>query len=824
MTTAASHAKARQGNQKPVVERASADQPCEICTGHPGLEHGAGIRCTGYVNDDGQVAFCTREQYFGKLAPVPTAAGPAAPHKRKGKCQCGLKHGVVPPTPTEDADQEPEGCTLADFAAYAGFTEKQLRENGCDDGRWHKLKSATFAWPRVDGKGVRLHHRVSLHHDPRFKWGDGPPIHELLPRGIETLPLAKRLGYTIIVEGESDQLRLKLSELPVLAAPGKNTWAIWWNQYRQGLTTYVVDEGGDAGAEFVHAVGEEVTFRDRMKILSFKPWSAKDPNDLYKQDPAQFLTGMEEAMAAAQTYEQWTSTKRESTQNPWDRLGEIRAMDKKLRHAHWQAWLETVAPYDRAERESLLKEGRAVFGVEKDTAEAALGKITGGGGGCETQFAMTVATDTLLAEMVFDPKADPPFAYMVYDYEKSDAMPERVATLKVGTVTYAPPQEELIAKGTVLLPSGIEEYETDAALEKEIAAYIEELVQLEDPAVARLCAAYDKYTWIADKLPIAPLLKILGDFGAGKTALLTANRMVVRRGIAAASNSNESPIFRVVDLTHGTVVLDEADYSTRESRGDELYRLMREGHTKGSHVLRSERSSESGPFGVKSYDPFGPKIVASRRPFPDEALESRCIPTIMRPIAKLADSTPLFVTPGMQQKAAKLRNKLLLWRLRRWPHVTANPYERIEGVDPRMTVCALMILAAVDPDDTERREAIIKLVKRRSATMKNRRQQSLEGLTMLAVAQVWSARQERSDRVKLATITRLINTWEIENSGRDLDDNKVRLSSSWHVGNALEALGLNTTVRGGVAWLYTTDDKVRAIRERYGLLRTPVES
>jgi len=120
--------------RKTVKERATADKPCPICLGDPHLDHGVGERSTGYLSADGRVRFCTREQWGGKLAPVPTAAGPAWPHKIISKCPCGTQHGVRPPTPTEDAD-EPEGCTLAAFAEYAQFTEEDLREHRVADGK-----------------------------------------------------------------------------------------------------------------------------------------------------------------------------------------------------------------------------------------------------------------------------------------------------------------------------------------------------------------------------------------------------------------------------------------------------------------------------------------------------------------------------------------------------------------------------------------------------------------------------------------------------------------------------------------------------------------
>jgi hypothetical protein len=70
--------------------RFTATNPCPVCGGHPALPHGQGIRCAGFVTDDGYV-HCTREEHAGPLE-ASGAAVPTFAHIDRDDCRCGLPH------------------------------------------------------------------------------------------------------------------------------------------------------------------------------------------------------------------------------------------------------------------------------------------------------------------------------------------------------------------------------------------------------------------------------------------------------------------------------------------------------------------------------------------------------------------------------------------------------------------------------------------------------------------------------------------------------------------------------------------------------------
>jgi len=78
---------AQSGN----LTRYSSTATCPACTGHQDLPHGKGIRCAGFSL--AEVAYCTREEFAGRLRLEGGTSPPAYKHRLHGPCGCGVQHG-----------------------------------------------------------------------------------------------------------------------------------------------------------------------------------------------------------------------------------------------------------------------------------------------------------------------------------------------------------------------------------------------------------------------------------------------------------------------------------------------------------------------------------------------------------------------------------------------------------------------------------------------------------------------------------------------------------------------------------------------------------
>ncbi len=216
---------------------------------------------------------------------------------------------------------------------------------------------------------------------------------------------------------------------------------------------------------------------------------------------------------------------------------------------------------------------------------------------------------------------------------------------------------DIIKTNLLRLPSGIGEYGEVKQLFSEIKSYINSYVELHSSFVD-VVACFVMTTWLFDQFQVVPYLRVIGNFGSGKTRFLDIVGNICYKPIFVGGSTSLASVFRLVDCFKGTLVFDEADFRFTDARSD-VTKILNSGHTRGYPVTRTEQSKD-GEFIVKSYDVFGPKILASRERFTDQALESRCLSQNMMPLNKL--SKPETLPKNFNEEVLKIRNRLLKFR------------------------------------------------------------------------------------------------------------------------------------------------------------------
>jgi hypothetical protein len=189
----------------------------------------------------------------------------------------------------------------------------------------------------------------------------------------------------------------------------------------------------------------------------------------------------------------------------------------------------------------------------------------------EPTFALSLATETFLAEAIYDPETKDQ-CFLVYRFEEDGI--ESAPSLKVDGTDYQPQiPTSLVQKGVSLTSTNYEEYGTTHDLFARIRAYIGKYVFLpNDPAgiYLTLFALYAMMTWVADRLDAVPYLRFLGDWGSAKSRLLVAIGHVCYRAFFASGATTPSPLFRALDRYQPTMILDEADFSHRDEYWPEI--------------------------------------------------------------------------------------------------------------------------------------------------------------------------------------------------------------------------------------------------------------
>src|SRR6266446_4820633 len=381
----------------------------------------------------------------------------------------------------------------------------------------------------------------------------------------------------------------------------------------------------------------------------------------------------------------------------------------------------------QAEVDVLIAEAKQVFHVTAETMREEIDRLRDYDADA-VKVAANVSDPEWLCEVVRD-LTDPahPIKYKKFIFRSADDLgsdylgePDLLTEVKSGAVLYQPPPSPLMEVGVismpirqrVTLPDGVmavlqdvEEYGTESALLEEILEFIDSYVDIDDESYRLTAAFYVLMSWLYDKFNALPYLRAIGDSGSGKSRFLKTMKQLVYRGMAVSGATTASPIFRIISGYRGTLVFDEADFKESEM-WSEVIKILNVGYEKGDYVLRSEKGGRDDKYAVEPFDPFGPKVLGTRKRFADKALENRCLTKhfMKKKVSEIDEAVPFMLDPDFYTRAQRLRNKLLLWRFRRWRHVTFDPRQRIPGLDdPRMVQVSIALLGAVESPELRAR-------------------------------------------------------------------------------------------------------------------------
>ena len=131
----------------------------------------------------------------------------------------------------------------------------------------------------------------------RWSMGNG----EIVAYGLQRLEEARKAGYLVVVEGESDCWTLWYHQFPALGLPGADMANKLEEAYLVGIDRlYLVREPDAAGMKFVQDIAQRLTswkWSGHIWVVSLD--GAKDPNDLHLKDRKQFKTRFRQALDRA---------------------------------------------------------------------------------------------------------------------------------------------------------------------------------------------------------------------------------------------------------------------------------------------------------------------------------------------------------------------------------------------------------------------------------------------------------------------------------------------------------------------------------------------
>ena len=375
------------------------------------------------------------------------------------------------------------------------------------------------------------------------------------------------------------------------------------------------------------------------------------------------------------------------------------------------------------------------------------------------------------------------------DHYKTDSL--RISPYK--------PENNLIRNKIVLLPSDVGEYSSEAELINEIQAYIHRFVDIPD-VFERVSSYYVLLSWVYDRFSELPYLRVQGDYGTGKTRFLLTIGSLCYKPIFANGASTISPLFRLLNDFRGTLIIDESDFRFSDEKA-EFVKILNNGNAKGFPVLRSETNYRR-EFNPKAFVVFGPKLVATRGPFQDPALESRFL-THKTGQTKLRRDIPINLSEEHQTEAERLRNKLLLFRIRNFHKVHINSEMIDWEIEPRLNQIFVPLLSVIQ--DESMRQEIRTLARQYNKELITNRGTAVEGQVLDIIKDMLPNKLTIKD----------ITDWFTDRYGEEY---QRKITTKW-IGFVIRSkLNLKTAKSNGNYIISQSEEpKLRILLEKYGI-------
>jgi putative DNA primase/helicase len=185
---------------------------------------------------------------------------------------------------------------------------------------------------------------------------------------------------------------------------------------------------------------------------------------------------------------------------------------------------------------------------------------------------------------------------------------------------------------------------------------------------AEALALWTLHAWTADAGDISPLMVLISPTKrCGKTSVLIILYYLTPRS-ELASNISASAVFRYIQETRPTLLIDEADTFVRDN--EQMRGILNSGHTKAAaHVIRNVEIN--GEYKPQRFSTWAPKAIATIRELAD-TLEDRAIIVTLQRKPKAAAVTRLRKRDN--EEFATLRRQAARW--------AADNFETLTDPDP----------------------------------------------------------------------------------------------------------------------------------------------
>jgi len=399
-----------------------------------------------------------------------------------------------------------------------------------------------------------------------------------------------------------------------------------------------------------------------------------------------------------------------------------------------------------------------------------------------------------IAEMVYSSEKEGRFAYV--DPETNNLIyADKIETEKC---IYQPYEADFLSSKAVLLPSEAKDYGTEEILIEAIRQHIHKYLDI-DPVYEKLCTYFVLFTYLYDRFHITPYLRFTGESGCGKSTALKTIGEICYKPIFCAGAITSAPIFRFIDLFQGTLVLDEFNLNS-SSMNEEIIQILNAGYMAGVNVLRCEVGKNK--IVPRAFNCYGPKLIATRESFQDDALESRCLTIVLRERKRDINLVPS--PEEFSRDTQNLRDKLLLFRLHNFNKVELKNDLAEEAIEDRLNQIIIPVLSIIKNEYD--RGIIVEFMRETNRRIREDRSTAID----YEVLKFLNELRNGEDKVKLSAIAVKINEKALS------DREKVTERKIGYI--IKERFRLRKKREADGTYAFITTEQLTILNRRYGYL------
>lgn len=363
---------------------------------------------------------------------------------------------------------------------------------------------------------------------------------------------------------------------------------------------------------------------------------------------------------------------------------------------------------------------------------------------------------------------------------------------------YRPLVDKIIQGGFVQTPSDVGELGEINHLHADVMEFISTCHDMNEDDLF-ITTRYVFASYLFDRFDRFGYLRIIGDYGTGKSRFLELMSKLCYRGIYMGGGYSEPVIYRILAQYPGTLCLDEADFS-HSTMQTLLTKILNTGYQQSGVVWRCGNGKNNYPPEV--FPTFGPKCLAARGYTQDDGLESRMIS--MKSYQTKRNDLPTGLNEAsLMMRFIDLKNRLFSYRIGNWHSFSGE--QKVSGedeFDPRLAEILRPLSLAVN--ESEMHPILKSYARQLSEERVDYRRHSLEGITVQELSRLIGS----DEPLLVGGLTECVN--------RNLDDGeKIKPRS---VGVILDKLEIERKKINRGYQILLEPERLRELQLYYGIV------